>query len=146
VQLPWTSADHCRPKVFSTRQSRLLEGQLGAARCRLKGLNALLTIVSIPLSASVVAGTRLCREAPTLPRALPGLRGRLARAHSVPSACPSVRLLTASGGLTRCPRLARASSRTQWIRQIKLVPKLTVRFDSRHPLYTRKALQQQRIG
>ena len=52
---------------------------------------------------------------------------RVVRTHSVPSACPSVRLLTASHSLTRCPRLARSSCRTQWIRDIKLVPKLTVR-------------------
>jgi hypothetical protein len=56
-------------------------------------------------------------------RALP----RRSQAHSVPSACPSAQLLSASRGLTRCPRLARSSCLTRWIRRIKLVPKLTVR-------------------
>ena len=48
-------------------------------------------------------------------------------ATSVPYTCPNLRKLTASRGLTRCPPLARSSCRTQRIRHIKLVPKLTVR-------------------
>jgi len=44
----------------------------------------------------------------------------------VPSVCPIVRRLRATHDLMRYLRLARSSSLTQWIRQIKLVPKLTV--------------------
>src|SRR5665647_1189286 len=45
----------------------------------------------------------------------------------MPSTCPSVRQLTASCRLTRCPLLARSSCLPQRIRRFKLVPKLTVR-------------------
>src|SRR5450756_2533894 len=71
---------------------------------------------------------------------IPRSEPRVAQAHSVPSVCPIVRRLRATHDLMRYLRLARSSNLTQWIRQIKLVPKLTVRVRSPSPAPNTKSV------
>jgi len=76
-----------------------------------------------PAQRPLATTSLVVRDEEALNPYIDGKRGLL----GVPSACPIVRRLRATHDLMRYLPIARSSSLTQWLRQIKLVPKLTVR-------------------